>query len=209
MGKAVVGYVSGATMEKDNYYDAYAKLGSELSLYSLIGAEAMHIQGRALPFVDTDIIPLGIEVPVAGNHTIAIGYLDGLFAGNQNIYLEDRALAIIHDLKANPYHFTVANTGQLNERFVLRFTTEALGTPDPAVVANSIKIYGNQGIHIRSGLQNIQSVWVYDLLGRELAVKKNVGQQSVTISEIAASNSAYLVKVGLEDGTQVTRKILY
>lgn len=209
VGKAVVGYVSGATMEKDNYYDAYAKLGSELSLYSLIGAEAMHIQGRALPFADSDIVPLGIEVPVAGNHTIAIGYLDGLFAGNQNIYLEDRALAIIHDLKANPYHFTVANTGQLNERFVLRFTTEALGTSDPAAVANSVKIYGNQGIHISSGLQNIQSVWVYDLLGRELAVKKNIGQQSVTLSEIAVSNSAYLVKVVLEDGTKVDRKIIY
>lgn len=209
VGKAVVGYVSGATLQKDNYYDAYAKLGSGLAFYSMIEDEAIHIQGRALPFNPEDRIPLGMEIPEVGHHTIAISYLDGLFSGNQNIYLEDLELHVIHDLKASPYHFNLVTAGFLNHRFQLRFTTEALGTPEASQGNHAVLVYAEDGIHIKSGSKNIQSVWVYDLLGRELAVKKNVGQQSVTISEITVSNSAYLIKVVLEDGTQVARKILY
>ncbi len=89
VGKAVVGYVSGATMEKDNYYDAYAKLGSGLSLYSLIGAEASAYSGTRFAILwDTDIIPLGIEDDeVAGNDTIAIGYLGTVYLPETKIFI--------------------------------------------------------------------------------------------------------------------------
>lgn len=209
VAKTVVGYVSGATMQKDNYYDAYAKLGSGLSFYSMIEEEAIHIQGRALPFNVDDKIPLGIEIPEAGNHTIAISYLDGLFSGNQNIYLEDLELHLIHDLKANPYHFNSATTGFLNHRFQLRFTTEALETQDVAQIANAVTVYAQEGIHVTSKFEKIQSVSVYDILGRQLAEKKNVGEHVVVLSDITASKSTYIVKVVLENGTKVDKKIVY
>lgn len=42
------------------------------------------------------------------------------FSSNQNIYLEDKVLGVIHDLRQNPYSFT-GTSGILNDRFVLRY----------------------------------------------------------------------------------------
>src|SRR5690606_41988181 len=60
------------------------------------------IQGKALPFLDTDLVPLGLVIPNAGNYTIAINSLDGLFEStNQDIFLEDTYTGIIHDLRGD------------------------------------------------------------------------------------------------------------
>ena len=45
---------------------------------------------------------------------------DGLFVG-QNIYLEDKLLNVIYDLRTTPYSFT-ATEGIVENRFVIRYT---------------------------------------------------------------------------------------
>ncbi len=205
----VVGYVPGATMEKDNYYDAYAKLNSGLSFYSKIENEAIHIQGRALPFHVEDKIAMGMEIPTSGSHKIAIRHVDGLFSRNQTIYLEDKKLNIIHDLRANPYVFTVDNAGFENDRFVLRFTNNTLGNDDFEVTANSVVIYANEGIHVTSSLERIKEVVVYDVLGRLITNKKNVNHNETILTNVRPTQSALIVKVTLENGQTVTKKVLY
>jgi hypothetical protein len=58
----------------------------------LVGtSKKLVIQGRALPFLDTDLVPLGFATPLATTCTIALGQFDGLFADESvNIYLEDK-----------------------------------------------------------------------------------------------------------------------
>jgi hypothetical protein len=206
---AVVGYVSGATMAKDNFYDAYAKLNSGLCFYSRIANEALHIQGRALPFNAEDKVALGMEIPTSGTHKIAIRYVDGLFTGNQAIYLEDKKMNIIHDLKANPYTFTVDHVGFENDRFVLRFTNATLGNDNFEATANSVVIYTKESIQVSSSLERIKEVEVYDVLGRTITVKKIINSNIVDLTNVRPTQSALIVKVVLENGLVVTKKILF
>ena len=86
-------------------FDAITDYKSAQNFYSLINENSMTIQGRALPFDAEDKVPLGFKTNVSGNYTLALAEVDGLFSNNQNIYLEDLELGIIHDLKSNPYAF--------------------------------------------------------------------------------------------------------
>ena len=114
--RILLGYVSNATMSRDRLYDAILIHNDDSQrFYSLIEDEPFKIQGRALPFVDTDIIPLGFNSPSSGNFSIAIHAVDGLFE-NQTVYLKDNLLSFVHDLTNSPYSFT-SDLGEFNDRF--------------------------------------------------------------------------------------------
>lgn len=58
--QATVAYVSNATNDYDNGYDSFVYNETQpYALYSLIGTDKMVIQGKALPFVNTDVVPMG------------------------------------------------------------------------------------------------------------------------------------------------------
>jgi len=203
---ALIGYVSNATMGEDNLYDTFFMPRNEVSLYSLINTKSYIIQGRSLPFDTTDLVPLGMKIISAGNHTIAIRQVDGIFEGNQNIYLEDKQLNIIHDLKQSPYHFT-APTGINNTRFVLRYTTNALGNADFDYDNQVIVFSKNNTVTINSSIQNIDEVQVYDVLGRQLYQKASVENQEHSFAKDIAQQTV-IVKVKLQNGIWVTKKVL-
>ena len=122
VSRTLVGYVEGATIEKDRLYDAYLKFGGNQDFYSLINEDALNIQGRPIPFDRRDQVPLGLKVNSNNTYKIAIASVDGLFLNsNRPIYLEDRLLHIIHNLKENPYTFNT-EAGRFDNRFVLRYT---------------------------------------------------------------------------------------
>ena len=177
-----------------------------MSLYSLINTNSFIIQGRSLPFDTTDLVPLGMKIISAGNHTIAIRQVDGIFEGNQNIYLEDKQLNIIHDLKQSPYHFT-APTGVNNTRFVLRYTTNALGNADFDYDNQVIVFSKNNTVTINSSIQNIAEVQVYDVLGRQLYQNTAVENQEHSFAKDIAQQTI-IVKVKLQNGIWVTKKVL-
>lgn len=204
----VVGYVTGATMAKDNRYDAYAKLNEGLCFYSRIENEAIHIQGRSLPFHQEDQVALGMEIPASGNFKIGIRYVDGLFSGNQNIYLEDKKINIIHDLKASAYAFVVDEAGFVNNRFVLRFTDKTLGNESFESTPNSVLIYANESINVKSSSFSVKEVMVYDVLGRVVAQEK-CDSKDVAIKTVSQTQSTLIVKVRLANNQILTRKIVY
>ncbi len=205
--RMLLGYSTSSTMGRDNLYDCFFVPRGDVSLYSLINDDSFIIQGRALPFDVNDVVPLGINIVDAGSHTIAIKKVDGLFAGDTNIYLEDKQLHIIHDLKQAPYVFT-SEKGKFNTRFVLRYTTETLGNHDFAAIDNSVVVAGNHGVMtIKSFIEDLQEVTVYDVLGRQLLVANRIGAAEFVSSSIAGDQTL-IVKIKLADGTMVTRKII-
>lgn len=120
MSRTLVGYVDGATTRKDRLYDASLKFGGNQDFYSLIDGEPMNIHGRPIPFDRSDKVSLGLKVAVANTYKIAIASVDGLFQNsNFPIYLEDKELHIIHNLKLEPYLST--SVGRFDNRFVLRY----------------------------------------------------------------------------------------
>ncbi|WP_300566687.1 choice-of-anchor D domain-containing protein [Flavobacterium sp.] len=208
--RTMLGYVNGATNENDRLFDAITDLKMDMTIYSLIGFEGQTIQGRQLPFDQNDQVPLGVKVPANGNYSIAIGEVDGFFANSsQDIFLEDKLLNVIHNLRTSPYPFT-ATQGITNNRFVLRYTNNTLGNDDFEVTENNVKVYASDNaIRLNSKLENIKGYAVYNVLGQTLVAKENVNANESVINTIVKSNQALIVKVTLENGQTVTRKIIF
>ena len=201
--QTLIGYAEGATMGMDRGFDGkYVDAGNFVGIYS-IGTENLTIQGRPMPFNVEDIVPLGFKTTIAGNFEIVLSQFDGLFA-TQNVYLEDRFLNIIHDLKSSTYSFASA-IGTFEDRFKLRYTNGALEVPE--VDQNSVVIYNSNGLwHINTGTMEMNKVKVFDLRGRLFLTKENVGSTETSLA-IDTANQVLLVQIFGEDGQIVTKKI--
>lgn len=204
----LIGYLANATDELDRMYDAPAlDVKTNFELYSFSNTNKLNIQGKGVPFSNNDEIRLGVSIAENGIHSIGISKLDGLFENeNQNIYVEDLELGIIHNLRNSPYSF-VANSGRIENRFILKFNNSTLGNED--FVNNTITVYSNESINILSSNENIKSVKIHDLLGRVLGIFHNVNGDSFSSKNIAKTNSPLLVEVTLENGLIKTFKILF
>ncbi len=206
--RTVVGYVAEATLGLDRMYDAFKNIANENNIYSLAEDETLIIQGRPTPFDQNDQVPIGVTILSAGDYKIAIAAVDGLFEHEQPIYLEDKELNIIYDLRQSPYSFSSA-AGIFNARFVLRYTNTALGNPDFGNIENSVIVAGNQGeFTIKSSIENIQEVTIYDVLGRQLFFAKEINNTNFVTSNISLSQQTLIVKIKLENGMTISRKII-
>lgn len=204
--RTLVGYIEGATMEKDSFFDCKTSTTAAMSVYSQIGTESFIIQGRALPFEVTDEIPIGMHLPTAGSYSLAIAGVDGLF-NTQNIYIKDNSLHLIHNLKTTPYQF-VAEDGNCTNRFQLVFTNGALGASQ-FELNNSISVVANQQIQIKSSNEFMQSIVIYDVLGRKLFDNKQVNATQLDISQIQQNNTTLLVEITTQSGARIIKKIIY
>ena len=210
VARTLVGYIDGATTAKDRMYDAYSSYKPELNIFSLIGDEIMTIQGKGLPFENTDTVAIGIKVPINATYTIAINAVDGLFANNaQSIYLEDKMLNTIHNLSISPYTFDGIQ-GINNNRFVLRYNDATLSNTNFDSLNNSVSVISsNNSIRINSELENIKSYGVYDVLGRTLVLKNNLNTKQSEINSLLKNNQALIVKVTLQNNQVITKKMIF
>ncbi|MFY0482347.1 fibronectin type III domain-containing protein [Flavobacterium sp. PLA-1-15] len=205
----LVGYIENATNEWDIRFDGESFGGNQVTFYSILADKNLTIQGRALPFNNQDEVPLGYKTTLNGTLTISIDDYDGLFEG-QDIYLEDKLLNIVHDLKASAYNFTTVS-GTFNGRFVLRYLpSEQLGNPDPVAVADGLILYQEDDkIMIKSQLQALEQVTIYDLLGRTLFNTAGIGQNEIRIENVVMNEQPLIVKIRLANGQIVNKKIVY
>ena len=205
----LIAYVEGATYSYDRLFDASTIGGSGKNLYSLLNDEHLVIQGRVSPFEINDQVPIGLLADELGIYTIAIHGVDGLFLDDQNIYIEDLELNIIHDLKNAPYVFTIDDLGNYDERFILRYTDETLGlneftnNPDISIIAPK-----GEYIKINSTNEPIKNVIVYDLLGRVLLNLNDLNINEIILDNLNLSDGAYLVKAELYSTKQKIQKIV-
>ncbi|OHT46688.1 T9SS sorting signal type C domain-containing protein [Flavobacterium tructae] len=205
----LVGYIEGATNEYDSNYDGLTfDSNPYLDFYSISNGNKYVIQGRALPFTDADIVPLGYRTAVAGDFTIAIDEVDGKML-NQKIYVEDKATGVIHDLTQSNYTFKT-EVGNFTERLVLRYTSKTLGVGDFENLKDRVLVFiKDKVIVIQSSQENIKEVTVYDMLGKMLYNKKKVGNTEVQIQNLPSSNQVLLVKVTLANDFTTTRKVIF
>jgi hypothetical protein len=203
----LVGYMAEATSGIDNAIDGKYINDSPIALTSLINSEEYTIQGRALPFLTSDSVPLGFKTDVAGNYSIAIDHLDGLFSSGQAIYLKDNLLNTVTDLGAGSYSFASA-IGTFNSRFEIVYQRVLGGVNNLEFSSNSVVVYNDNGdIKINSGSTIMEQVRVYDLQGRFLVEKKQINANETKISTMAV-NQVLLLEITAANGTKVTKKII-
>ncbi|WP_396195964.1 T9SS sorting signal type C domain-containing protein [Flavobacterium sp.] len=209
-GRTMFGYVTGATMQKDNLHDATTKSNNSFKLYTLLAEEKFIIQGRALPFDNNDVVPLGVDILENGFYTIALAMTDGLFENNnQDIFLEDLYTNTIHDLKTTPYLFS-SNAGSFTDRFLIKYINLSNLNTIENNWNNSITIWTNEKINIKSNLEIISDVSIFDITGRKINSFDNISSNRVEISNlIKTSNNYYLIKIKLNNGVIVFKKIVF
>jgi hypothetical protein len=206
----LVGYFDNTTLGFDNGYDGLlSDAGNYVNFYSFIDNDAYKIQGRST-FDENDQVRLGYFSAVAGTFNIDIDSKEGVFNNlSTPVYLEDKLLDIIYDLKQSPYTFTTEK-GTFNDRFILRYTNKTLNNKDFETLENQVLVSNkNKQIKVNSKVETIEKVSVYDLLGRQLFKKEKVNSNELTIPNMVSGQQTLLVKVTLQNGQTVTKKIIF
>ncbi|MFH7003090.1 T9SS sorting signal type C domain-containing protein [Flavobacterium bizetiae] len=205
----LVGYIEGATNFYENRYDGITFDGNTyLDFYSVNNGNKFVIQGRALPFDDSDIVPLGYRAAMEGAFTISIDEVDGKMK-NQAIYIEDKVTGKIHDLRNSNYTFKTA-IGTFTDRLILRYTDKTLGTGDFENIEDGILIsVKNKTVNVLSSKENIKDVTIFDITGKMLYSKNKVSNTELQIQNLPSSNQVLLVKVTLDNDFTTTRKIIF
>ncbi len=206
--QVLVGYVETATNDIDRLFDAKWMDNNSIALYTKVGNTNLSILGKPLAFDVNEQIPLAYKSTTAGQLKISLSNYDGLFM-TQNIYLEDKLLNIIHDLKVSDYTFTTI-VGTFEDRFVLRYTNSALGINDPVFNENTVIVYNNsQGLFVNSGLVPMKEVSIYDIRGRLLTNQKAINATSTVFTTLPLTQQVLLIKVISQDGNVVTKRVVY
>ncbi len=205
----LVGYIEGATNGFDSDFDGLSLDANPfIDFYSINSGRNLVIQGRALPFAVSDVVPLGFRSIIAGEFTISIDHTDGVLS-NQAIYIEDKLMHTIHNLKQGDYVFNTA-IGVFNNRFVLRYADTALATDDFETAGNEVTIgVKNQIVNVNSIAGNIDKIFIYDILGKQLLKNENIRDSQLIIQGLSSSQEILLVKVFLENGYSTTKKVLF
>lgn len=207
--QTLVGYVTGATNEIDSRYDGESFDGNKfVDFYSISSERKLVIQGRALPFDKEDKVPLGYKTTIEGTFIIAIDQVDGLFQ-DQEVFLEDKELNILHNLKKEPYNFNTAK-GIFNNRFVLSYTSKTLSNKEHIFLDNEVVVSNkNKEIKIISSVDSIDSVCVYDITGKQIYKKSKVDSNQLLIHNLVPGNRILIVEVVLQNGKRSSQKIAY
>ena len=202
-------YTAGATNDFDVNYD-YPSLDSNsyIDFYSIANNKKYTIQSKEVSFEADDVVPLGFKSAVAETFQVSIDHFDGLFA-RQNVYLQDNLLGLTHDLKQSSYSFTTG-IGTFDNRFVLKYTNQTLGVNTPVNLEDNIIVTSqNPRILVKSFADTIDKITVFDLLGKKLFSKNKISAKEFLIENIVSGKTTLIVKIKLENGSVVSRKIIY
>lgn len=206
----LIAFFDNTTPGYDRAYDGRRlEVGNDYDFYSLIGDEKYAIQSRET-FNSSITIPLGFEVTQSDTLTISIANLEGVL-NTSEVYLEDKELNIIHDLKNSDYTFNVTNTGDFKDRFELRFNNSVLSNNDVIEPKDNLIILqeNNDFISFKTVKNRvIKNIEIYDLLGRTIVNKKTNSSVVNIPSRNYKSGIILIAKVSLENNTQLITKFV-
>lgn len=203
----LLGYFTGATLGVDQNIDGRYINEGALSLTTKINNVDYIIEGRPLPFDVSDVVPLHFKADIAGDYTLAIDHVDGIFDGTQTVYLRDNLNNVIHSLSESGYAFSTV-AGTFDNRFEILYQQQ-LGTDNPIKSTNLITaIAKDNAIQILSSAKQITSVEIYDIRGRLITRRDAINANTVEIP-LASAQQVLIVKITDSDGLITTQKLIY
>ncbi|KAF2335762.1 delta-60 repeat domain-containing protein [Flavobacterium daemonense] len=204
----LIGYIEGATEHFDTSYDAESFNANKFAdFYSIADDKELVIQGRTFPFEEADSVMLGYSSKLADVFSFSIDQIDAEFSAN--VYLEDKDLKVIHNLKEAPYYFK-SEAGTFNNRFELKYIDKSLNSADfQSKNENVFVSIKDKQIYIKTYEDFLDEVEIYDISGKMLYKKTKIDSRDLMIHNIISINEVLLVKVKLENGFLVTRKVIF
>ncbi|MCX6246278.1 MAG: hypothetical protein NTW10_00965 [Bacteroidetes bacterium] len=192
-----------ATAGYDPGYDAYKLWGSGTApqLYTRIGDT--NVTCNSLPFVNKNmVVPMGFSCGLPGTYTLIADSL-GTFDDAIAVSLEDLKLNMTQDLRTNPVYNFQYDTADSPNRFLLHFDNPTLGVKDPVTAIEPVQIYSfGNAIYVSSkdGILRAGSVFVYDMIGKEL-FRGTLSNQLLNRFTPEVAEGYYLVRVVTLEGS--------
>lgn len=153
-----------ATLGFDANLDAYKLNGAVAApqLFMKIGADQLAV--NYIPKVESQVIPLSLNVGEEGIYTFELG--NDNFDTYSNVYLEDLLTSELVDLKqAESYSFTAA-PGDMEDRFVLHFSM--ISSVEDITQSGFVIYSSGSEIYFKSDRPRSGMVSVFDLAGRKV-----------------------------------------
>ena len=203
--QTLIGYTGEGTLDYDNGLDGESILDGGIVLYSIAAEKKLAIQARP-EFTDADEVQLGFKTQSAGTFEFSLGGFDGLFEEGQNIYLADNVTGSIHNLKNSNYSFT-ADAGIYEGRFKVMYS-ETLDTNVPVISEPELVLYQNNRQLTIQSPEIIESVVVYDLLGRIVYAQENINTTGFTSAALTATNQMVVVNITFANNSVISKKVI-
>ena len=203
--QTLIGYATNATLNLDRGFDSsFLNAGNSVVLYSMSDTNTLSIQGRPLPFDDNDEVQLGFYSATSDTFQINLHNFDGLFL-EQNIFLKDKFLNIIHNIKESPYSFS-SLSGTFNDRFSILYRDNALANNEFSLDNINVVLFKpNDNLNIKTDNIIIKSVKIYDIRGRLLSDKKEINATETSLN-VGTTNQVLIVKITTSEDKIITRK---
>ncbi|UMY66100.1 glycine-rich domain-containing protein [Flavobacterium sp. HJ-32-4] len=207
MGQLLVGYFPEATDDFDGGYDGSLIPGGN-SMSVDVGEETCGIVAKPLPFEENSTVPLHLHIEDAGSYSIAYDHADGLFDQGQQIYVKDTALGVTHNVSASPYEF-LSEAGDFPDRLQIVYQQgPTLGTPEHPSTPWEVVVYPANGkLHVE-GSAELKSVRIFDLRGRLLYEKNQIGATTAELDGFFPTGSMVLLKITGNEG-ETTKKVVF
>jgi hypothetical protein len=114
-GNNLIAYIPEATLGYDNGLDGLFLNDTKTALLTVADNNDLVIQARP-EFTADDVVPLVLKVDVADTYTINLQQMEGVFSGNQSVYLKDKLRNTSHDFSTGAYTFS-SDAGRFDNRF--------------------------------------------------------------------------------------------
>jgi len=206
-GQAALVYNSATTAGLDYGYDGRLFNDGTVAVYTMVADTRLSVQSRG-GFETSDEVAVGYKTTTAGDYTISLDHVTGIFTDNEDVYLRDNLLDITHNLTTLGGYSFSTETGTINDRFSIVYATE-LDVTDHAANSNNVVVYKHNNVISISSTSNIDNVRVFDLRGRMLSELKGINTQTAQITGLTAQQQMLVVQVTTTEGYTVSKKIIY
>ncbi|MGQ2983169.1 beta strand repeat-containing protein [Flavobacterium sp.] len=154
-----------------------------------------------------------------GSHTYS-GTAPSFVPGYENLEVTSGTSQIVEGLAdGTTYYYrvrAVAGNTSANSN-VMEVTTGAssgarmaMGVNEAQNVANRVMIYNNNGaLTITSALNDINSIAVFDITGKQVFASDAYSQKEVVLQNLSSSNQMLIVKVSTAANETVTKKVVF
>jgi len=201
----LIAFIDGATDARDRLYDARHMLTGSAYLYTWTDDSIRCvIQGRHAWDGSTRYVQAGIfstaDRPMEIRINRAEGVLDSI-----PVFVEDHLLQTVHDLRSGPYHFTV-NAGDDPSRFTFIFGQRSLKAGN--TLAGEIMVGSHNGLFRIRSPYPMAEIRVFDMWGREIRRVNAASAREMHMDLRNIPSQALLMRILLDDGRRLDRKIL-
>jgi len=203
----LVGFFDKATDGHDRGYDGTRLGASWIDFYSKI--DTVHYAVQGLSSFDLDKrVSIGFDtyIPDAMTYKISIDNVEGALNDN-DLYLVDNELNIVHDLKLASYEFDVNGEGIFPDRFTLQFNKSTLGVDDLELSNDFVVINEENTLRLKSNTV-ITDIKVYDILGRLLIDTEPNDSEFEINTQAIRKGTVLILNATFDNGAEVSKKAI-